>query len=118
MIAQAMAGAYSLTGLLDGPPLKPAPNAGDTGTDLRTAIGILSAYIQRFKTGKGQRVERSMQESVVNLVCVGLRCSGNTTRRSMPRRWVIRWNRCSSSRSAGLYQKAWVGRPWHTMRRF
>ena len=73
MIAQAMAGAYSLTGLPDGLPLKPAPNAGDTGTGLHTAIGILSAYIQRLKTGKGQRVELSMQESVVNLVRVGLR---------------------------------------------
>ena len=78
MIAQAMAGAYSLTGLPDGPPLKPAPNAGDTGTGLHTAIGILSAYIQRLKTGKGQRVELSMQESVVNLVRVGLREHYNT----------------------------------------
>jgi len=73
MIAQAMAGAYSLTGMPDGPPLKPATNAGDTGTGLHTAIGILSAYIQRLKTGKGQRVELSMQESVVNLLRVGLR---------------------------------------------
>ena len=68
MIAQAMAGAYSLTGVPDGPPLKPAPTVGDTGTGLHTAIGILSAYIQRLKTGKGQRVELSMQEAVVNLL--------------------------------------------------
>lgn len=68
MIAQAMAGAYSLTGMPDGPPLKPAPTVGDTGTGLHTAIGILSAYIQRLKSGKGQRVELSMQESVVNLL--------------------------------------------------
>jgi formyl-CoA transferase len=57
----------------DGPPLKPAPNVGDTGTGLHTAIGILSAYIQRLKTGKGQRVELSMQESVVNLLRVNFR---------------------------------------------
>ena len=68
MIAQAMAGAYSLTGMPDGPPLKPAPTVGDTGTGLHTAIGILSAYIQRLKTGKGQRIELSMQEAVVNLL--------------------------------------------------
>jgi len=73
MIAQAMAGAYSLTGMPDGPPLKPAPNVGDTGTGLHTAIGILSAYIQRLKTGKGQCVELSMQESVVNLLRVNFR---------------------------------------------
>jgi formyl-CoA transferase len=73
MIAQAMAGSYSLTGMPDGPPLKPAPNVGDTGTGLHTAIGILSAYIQRLKTGTGQRVELSMQESVVNLLRVNFR---------------------------------------------
>ncbi|MCZ6873414.1 MAG: CoA transferase [bacterium] len=68
MIAQAMGGSYSLTGMPGGPPLKPAPTVGDTGTGLHTAIGILSAYIQRLKTGKGQKIELSMQESVVNLL--------------------------------------------------
>jgi formyl-CoA transferase len=73
MIAQAMAGAYSLTGMPDGPPLKPAPTVGDTGTGMHAAIGVLSAYIQRMKTGKGQRVELSMQEAVVNVLRASLR---------------------------------------------
>jgi formyl-CoA transferase len=73
MIAQAMGGSYSLTGMPDGPPLKPAPTAGDTGTGLHTAIGILSAYIQRLKTGKGQRLELSMQDVVVNMLRASLR---------------------------------------------
>jgi formyl-CoA transferase len=84
MIAQAMAGAYSLTGLPDGPPLKPAPTAGDTGTGLHAAIGILSAYIQRLKTGKGQRVELSMQEAVVNLLRPNFR-EHYTTNKPVPR---------------------------------
>jgi formyl-CoA transferase len=67
-----------------GPPLKPAPNAGDTGTGLHTAIGILSAYIQRLKTGKGQRVELSMQESVVNLLRPSFR-EHYTTGQPVPR---------------------------------
>lgn len=84
MIAQAMAGAYSLTGVPGGPPLKPAPTVGDTGTGLHTAIGILSAYIQRLKTGKGQRVELSMQESVVNLLRPSFR-EHYTTGKPLPR---------------------------------
>lgn len=84
MIAQAMAGSYSLTGMPDGPPLKPAPTVGDTGTGLHTAIGILSAYIQRLKTGKGQRLELSMQESVVNLLRPSFR-QHYTTNQPVPR---------------------------------
>jgi formyl-CoA transferase len=84
MIAQAMAGAYSLTGMPDGPPLKPAPTVGDTGTGLHAAIGILSAYVQRLKTGKGQRVELSMQEAVVNLLRPSFR-EHYTTGQPVPR---------------------------------
>ena len=68
MIAQAMAGSYSMTGVPGGPPLKPSPNIGDTGAGLHTCIGILAAYIQQLRTGKGQRVEVSMQEAAINIL--------------------------------------------------
>ncbi|HTM76163.1 MAG TPA: CoA transferase, partial [Devosia sp.] len=47
-------------------PVKPGINVGDTGAGLHCAIGILAALNQRHRTGVGQRVEVTMQESVIN----------------------------------------------------
>jgi len=72
-IAQAMAGAMSMTGSPDGPPTKAIGGLADTGAGLHTAIGILAAIIQRQTTGIGQQVEVAQQEAVVNLLRIHLR---------------------------------------------
>jgi len=71
-VAQAAGGAMAVTGEPDGPPLKPGPNIGDSGTGLHAVIGILAAIIQRQSTGKGQIVEVSMQDAVLSLTRTAL----------------------------------------------
>src|SRR5436853_1138399 len=72
-IAQAMGGAMCVTGFPDNPPTYTWPAIGDSGTGMHMAIGILAALQQRHVSGRGQHVEVSMQDSVVNLVRVSLR---------------------------------------------
>ena len=64
MIAQAAAGAFSVTGTPDGPPLRPGFTVGDSGTGVQMALAITAAYVDRLRTGKGQEIEISMQEAV------------------------------------------------------
>lgn len=72
-IAQAMAGAMSMTGWPDGPPTKAIGGLADTGAGLHCAIGILAALVQRQATGVGQQVEVAQQDAVVNLLRIHLR---------------------------------------------
>jgi formyl-CoA transferase len=62
-----------VTGFPDKPPTYVWPAIGDSGTGMHMAIGILTALQQRHATGRGQHVEVSMQDSVVNLIRVSLR---------------------------------------------
>src|ERR1700752_2693878 len=72
-VAQCAGGKASVTGFWDGPPTVAAAALGDSNTGMHLAIGILTALHQRNKTGKGQKVAVSMQDSVLNLCRVKLR---------------------------------------------
>lgn len=64
MVAQAAAGAFSVTGEESGPPMRPGPTTGDSGTGVQLALAITAAYVQRQRTGEGQHIEISMQEAM------------------------------------------------------
>jgi formyl-CoA transferase len=64
MVAQAAAGAFSVTGEPDGPPMVPGPTTGDSGTGVQLGMAILAAYVQKLRTGEGQKIEISMQEAM------------------------------------------------------
>jgi formyl-CoA transferase len=66
MIAQAVGGSFSTTGMPGGPPIKAGPAMGDSGSGMCLMGGILAAYIQRQRTGEGCIVEVAQQETVLN----------------------------------------------------
>jgi formyl-CoA transferase len=68
MIAQATGGIMSISGYPDGPPVKPGPTLGDTGTGMLLAISILGALYQKNRTGKGQRIEVAMQDAMLHYI--------------------------------------------------
>src|SRR5579875_626447 len=68
MIAQACGGTMSITGEPDGPPIKPGPSLGDTGTGMLMAISILGALYERRATGQGRRLQVAMQDAMLHYI--------------------------------------------------
>ena len=66
--SHALSGAASLTGRSDGPPMNIGANYGDLITGTHGAFAILAALHHREKTGKGQYIDASMIEVVVDVI--------------------------------------------------
>ena len=78
MIAQACGGTMSITGEANGPPCKPGPSLGDTGTGMLMAISILGALYERRATGKGRRLQVAMQDAMLHYIRIAFQVQSVT----------------------------------------
>ncbi|MEO8539303.1 MAG: CaiB/BaiF CoA-transferase family protein [bacterium] len=67
-IVQGMGGVMSMTGHEGGPPARAGYSIGDMGAGMYTAIGVLSALVERATSGVGQHVDVAMLDSQVALM--------------------------------------------------
>jgi formyl-CoA transferase len=67
MTAQAMGGLMSITGTNGEPPIRCGATVANSSGGTNLALGIVAALYRREKTGKGTRVEVSLQDTAVSL---------------------------------------------------
>lgn len=67
-VVQAMGGIMSITGEKGGKPVRVGSSIADINSGLFTAIGILAALNNRHETGKGQKVDVAMLDSLVAIL--------------------------------------------------
>ena len=65
LILQAFSGLISVTGEPGRAPVKPGVSIADINAGILCAFGILAAYVQRLKTGLGQRVDTSLLQAAM-----------------------------------------------------
>ncbi|HEX6318540.1 MAG TPA: CoA transferase [Burkholderiales bacterium] len=66
LIAQGMSGLMSITGEPGGAPVKSGSPVCDINAGILAALGIVSAYVHRLKTGAGQLVDTSLFEAGIH----------------------------------------------------
>jgi len=67
VVAQSMGGIMSYTGFPENPPTKCGPSIGDITAGMNLVVGVLAALYRAKCTGKGERVEVSLVDSVLAL---------------------------------------------------
>jgi crotonobetainyl-CoA:carnitine CoA-transferase CaiB-like acyl-CoA transferase len=65
LVAQGFAGLMAITGEPGRPPVKNGNPVSDINAGLLGALGVLSAYVHRLKTGRGQLVDTSLFEAAL-----------------------------------------------------
>ncbi|MGQ0663143.1 MAG: CaiB/BaiF CoA transferase family protein [Pseudomonadota bacterium] len=72
IIAQAMGGIMSITGMPDGPPTRVGESVGDLIAGLYGAWGIVVALAARERTGRGQHVDVAMVDAIFSLLITAM----------------------------------------------
>ncbi|MAW55167.1 MAG: carnitine dehydratase [Rhodospirillaceae bacterium] len=67
-IAQAMSGFMSLTGEIEGEPMRAAPPMADLIAGLYCAFGVVTALAALYRTGEGQYIEASLNNSLISMM--------------------------------------------------
>jgi crotonobetainyl-CoA:carnitine CoA-transferase CaiB-like acyl-CoA transferase len=65
LIAQGFTGLMSITGEPGRAPVKPGNSVADINAGILAALGVLAAYVQKLKTGRGQVVETSLMAAAL-----------------------------------------------------
>lgn len=84
VVSQAMGGIMSFTGFAENPPTKCGPSIGDVTAGMNLVIGVLAALYRAKTTGKGERVEVSLVDSVLALTTQDYIDYGHT--KNLPKR--------------------------------
>jgi crotonobetainyl-CoA:carnitine CoA-transferase CaiB-like acyl-CoA transferase len=67
-VAQAEGGIMSVTGLPDGPPIRPGIPIADMASGMFAASGILAALFDRERTGRGQYIDVALLDAITSLL--------------------------------------------------
>lgn len=67
-VIQSISGLMDMTGFPDDVPRKAGPSVSDSFSGLNLALGILMAYYSKLKTGKGQKVDVSMMDTLFGIL--------------------------------------------------
>ncbi len=67
-IVQSMAGVMEMTGFPESVPTRVGPAIGDNFTGLNMSLAILMAYYHKLNTGKGQKIDLAMMDTIFNIM--------------------------------------------------
>lgn len=77
IVGQAMGGLMSTTGWPDGPATRTGTPMGDVLGALNMTVGVLAALVNKQRTGKGEKVDVALVDSVAAAILIGFsNCSG------------------------------------------